>query len=60
MNTSYNDTRNSSHRSLDLNYRVDIPDAMLRRILHDDEWDNGPKVEALTQFDQVGAYVNLC
>ncbi|KAF8199468.1 Endonuclease/exonuclease/phosphatase [Pholiota molesta] len=37
----------------DLNYRMDIPDATLRGILHDDEWDNGPKVEALIRFDQL-------
>jgi hypothetical protein len=38
---------------------MDIPDATLRGILHDDEWDNGPKVEALIRFDQVGAFLNL-
>lgn len=39
---------------LDLNYRVDINDAEIRKIIADKEWDNGLKVEALLRFDQVG------
>ncbi|KDR77003.1 hypothetical protein GALMADRAFT_246188 [Galerina marginata CBS 339.88] len=38
---------------LDLNYRVDIPDANMRRLLRDDEWDNRPKFESLLRFDQL-------
>jgi len=38
----------------DLNYRVDIPDDDLRRILRDGEWDHVDKLEALFRFDQVG------
>jgi phosphatidylinositol-bisphosphatase len=37
----------------DLNYRVDIPDPEMRRILRDEEWDNDTKFEALLRFDQV-------
>ncbi|KAJ3502590.1 hypothetical protein NLJ89_g8815 [Agrocybe chaxingu] len=37
----------------DLNYRVDIPDLDMRRLLRDDEWDNGSKFEALLRFDQL-------
>ena len=37
----------------DLNYRVDIPDNDLRRILCDGEWDEVGKLEALFRFDQV-------
>lgn len=37
----------------DLNYRIDIPDIPLRRILRDGEWDNPDKFETLRRFDQV-------
>jgi phosphatidylinositol-bisphosphatase len=37
----------------DLNYRVDIADHDLRRILRDGEWDQVDKLEALFRFDQV-------
>lgn len=37
----------------DLNYRVDIPDNDLRRILRDGEWDDVDKLEALFRFDQL-------
>lgn len=38
---------------IDLNYRVDLPDAQMRRILRDEEWKNKEKFEALLRFDQV-------
>ncbi|KAF8961879.1 DNase I-like protein [Flammula alnicola] len=38
---------------VDLNYRVDIPDTSIRRILRDDEWENGSKLKALLRFDQL-------
>ncbi|KAH6910664.1 Endonuclease/exonuclease/phosphatase [Coprinopsis sp. MPI-PUGE-AT-0042] len=37
----------------DLNYRIDIPDIPLRRILRDDEWANPDKFETLRRFDQL-------
>lgn len=37
----------------DLNYRIDIPDIPLRRILRDQEWDNVQKFETLKRFDQL-------
>ncbi|KAF9484055.1 DNase I-like protein [Pholiota conissans] len=38
---------------LDLNYRVDVPDTSLRKMLRDEEWPNDTKIEALTRFDQL-------
>ncbi|KAH6908708.1 Endonuclease/exonuclease/phosphatase [Coprinopsis sp. MPI-PUGE-AT-0042] len=37
----------------DLNYRIDIPDIPLRRILRDDEWVDPDKFETLRRFDQL-------
>ncbi|KIM41337.1 hypothetical protein M413DRAFT_146739 [Hebeloma cylindrosporum] len=37
----------------DLNYRVDVSDADMRKILRDDDWDNAQKLEALLRFDQL-------
>ncbi|KAJ3544105.1 hypothetical protein NMY22_g2904 [Coprinellus aureogranulatus] len=37
----------------DLNYRVDIPDIELRRILRDEEWDNAEKFPTLLRYDQL-------
>lgn len=40
----------------DLNYRVDIPDYEMRRILQDQEWVDDSKFEALLHFDQVNIH----
>ncbi|KJA23929.1 hypothetical protein HYPSUDRAFT_136984 [Hypholoma sublateritium FD-334 SS-4] len=37
----------------DLNYRVDINDAEIRKVIADKEWVNGLKIEALLRFDQL-------
>ncbi|KAJ2922908.1 hypothetical protein H1R20_g14166, partial [Candolleomyces eurysporus] len=37
----------------DLNYRIDIPDLELRRILREDDWDNSDKFPALLRSDQL-------
>ncbi|KAJ7285002.1 DNase I-like protein [Mycena rebaudengoi] len=39
-----------------LNYRVDVPDADMRRILASEEWDN--KFETLLKYDQVWPYTS--
>jgi len=36
---------------LDLNYRVDIPDPELRRLLAEKEWDS--RLEVIFRYDQV-------
>ncbi len=41
----------------DLNYRVDIHDTEIRKIIGDKEWDNSLKVEALLRFDQASHYL---
>ena len=38
---------------IDLNYRMDISDHEMRKTLSEDDWENGPKFEALLRFDQV-------
>ncbi|KAF9552113.1 DNase I-like protein [Agrocybe pediades] len=38
---------------VDLNYRIDLTDTQIRRILRDEEWENALKFEALLRFDQL-------
>ncbi|KAF8909683.1 Endonuclease/exonuclease/phosphatase [Gymnopilus junonius] len=37
----------------DLNYRLDLSEVHVRRILRDDEWQDASKFEALLRFDQL-------
>ncbi|TFK29490.1 DNase I-like protein [Coprinopsis marcescibilis] len=42
----------------DLNYRLDVPDLDLRRILRDEEWDNKDKFASLLRFDQLNKAIH--
>ena len=45
--------------NIDLNYRMDIPDHEMRKILGDDDWGDGLKFETLLRFDQVTFRVSI-